>query len=86
VQRGDLDAVTVADAFGANLPLSEIRALSTRYPDRMHTSATPSLFYLWMNVQEPPFDDPRVRRAVNYAVDRQLVADLEGGAPLTLPA
>ncbi len=86
VQRGELDAVTLADAFGANVAQNEIRALSATYPDRMHTSATPSLFFMWMNVGEPPFDDPRVRRALNYAVDRQLVAELEGGAPLTLPA
>jgi peptide/nickel transport system substrate-binding protein len=86
VQRGDLDAVTLADAFGTSVSQSEIRALSTRYPDRMHTSATPSLFFMWMNVHEPPFDDPRVRRALNYAVDRQLVAELEGGAPIALPA
>jgi peptide/nickel transport system substrate-binding protein len=26
------------------------------------------VFYFWMNTTEPPFDDPRVRRAVNYAI------------------
>ena len=30
---------------------------------------TISVFYFWMNTQEPPFDDLRVRRAVNYAID-----------------
>jgi peptide/nickel transport system substrate-binding protein len=28
-----------------------------------------SVFYFWMNTQAPPFDDVRVRRAVNYAID-----------------
>jgi peptide/nickel transport system substrate-binding protein len=28
-----------------------------------------SVYYFWMNTQTPPFDDVRVRRAVNYAVD-----------------
>ncbi|HWN72529.1 MAG TPA: ABC transporter substrate-binding protein [Solirubrobacterales bacterium] len=28
-----------------------------------------SLYYFWMNTQAPPFDDVRVRRAVNYALD-----------------
>jgi peptide/nickel transport system substrate-binding protein len=30
---------------------------------------TISNFYFWMNTRQPPFDDVRVRRAVNYAVD-----------------
>lgn len=30
---------------------------------------TISVYYFWMNTQQAPFDDLRVRRAVNYAVD-----------------
>jgi peptide/nickel transport system substrate-binding protein len=30
---------------------------------------TISVYYFWMNTQRPPFDDVRVRRAVNYAID-----------------
>jgi len=30
---------------------------------------TISTYYFWMNTQEPPFDDAKVRQAVNYAVD-----------------
>ena len=39
-------------------------------------------FYLGMNVTRPPFDDPRVRRAMNHAVDPAAVADsiLQGAA------
>jgi peptide/nickel transport system substrate-binding protein len=30
---------------------------------------TISTYYFWMNTKRPPFDDPKVRQAVNYAVD-----------------
>jgi peptide/nickel transport system substrate-binding protein len=30
---------------------------------------TISTYYFWMNTQKAPFDDPKVRQAVNYAVD-----------------
>ncbi len=34
------------------------------------------VFYLGMNVNIPPFDDVNVRRALNYAVDLQTIADV----------
>jgi peptide/nickel transport system substrate-binding protein len=34
---------------------------------------TPNTYYFWMNTQKPPFDDLRVRRAVNYAVNADLL-------------
>ena len=86
VERGELDVIELAGPFGTSIPAKEIRALSTRHSGRLQTAATPSLFFVWMNVREPPFDDVRVRRAVNHALDRERVAELEGGAPLALPA
>jgi len=35
--------------------------------------------YAWLNTKTPPFDDPSVRRALNFAVDRARVVDLTGG-------
>jgi peptide/nickel transport system substrate-binding protein len=48
-----------------------------RYPEvkrrfegtQFREEPTISTYYFWMNTQEPPFDDVRVRRAVNYAID-----------------
>lgn len=38
-----------------------------------------SVYYFWMNTQEPPFDDVRVRRAVNYAIDPEALERIYGG-------
>jgi peptide/nickel transport system substrate-binding protein len=40
---------------------------------------THSLYYFWMNTTKPPFNDIRVRRAVNYAVDPQALSRVYGG-------
>jgi peptide/nickel transport system substrate-binding protein len=36
--------------------------------------------YFWMNTTKPPFNDLRVRRAANYAVDRSVLRRIYGGA------
>jgi peptide/nickel transport system substrate-binding protein len=41
---------------------------------------TISTFYFWMNTRRPPFDDPRVRRAVNYAVDPAALERIYAGS------
>jgi len=38
-----------------------------------------SVYYFWMNTQAPPFDDVRVRRAVNYAVDPEALERIYAG-------
>jgi peptide/nickel transport system substrate-binding protein len=38
-----------------------------------------SVYYFWMNTQAPPFDDVKVRRAVNYAVDPEALERIYAG-------
>ena len=46
----------------------------------LHEEAGPHLWFLILNAKEPPFDDVRVRQAVNYAIDKEsLVTDVLQG-------
>jgi peptide/nickel transport system substrate-binding protein len=40
---------------------------------------TISVYYFWMNTKEPPFDDVKVRQAVNYAVDPEAMIRIYAG-------
>lgn len=40
---------------------------------------TISVYYFWMNTQKPPFDDVKVRQAVNYAIDPEAMERIYAG-------
>jgi peptide/nickel transport system substrate-binding protein len=40
---------------------------------------TISTYYFWMNTQEPPFDDVKVRQAVNYAINAKALERIYAG-------
>ena len=47
--------------------------------DRYSESVASSTYYFFMNLRTPPFDDPLVREAVNYGIDKPALARLFGG-------
>jgi YVTN family beta-propeller protein len=85
VERGSADVVFLADAFEALLPPQRLRALKLRSPGQLHTHPEAVLNYMFLNVLLPPFDDIRVRRALNYATDRGRIVELEGGREIASP-
>jgi hypothetical protein len=52
--------------------------------DRMFVEPADEVDYVAINLAMPPFDDPHVRRAINYAVDRQAVVQAVSAAGGTL--
>jgi oligopeptide transport system substrate-binding protein len=70
-ERGDLDA-----ALLWGLPSAEIDHARQRYAGEYVSG--PYLFTMFMvfDVSRPPFDDPRLRRALVLAVDREAYADM----------
>jgi peptide/nickel transport system substrate-binding protein len=60
-------------------PTDRLQEVQSRYPDQYKTQPTVSTYYFWMNTQQPPFDDVKVRQAVNYAVDPAALQRIYGG-------
>src|SRR5215213_4935884 len=73
VLRGDLDFMV------DNPPPDRVAELKGKYTDRFEQFATNSTFYFFMNVEAPPFDNLKVRQAVNYAIDVNAINRAQGG-------
>ena len=86
VQRGAADVAFLADSFSSAVTADRLRALVARSPGRVHSAPAPSTDWMFLNVRRRPFDDIRVRRAVNLAIDRAHIVALTGGPELGQPA
>lgn len=64
-----------------DFPPGEVEELRRERPEEIHLSPLLSIMYLVFNVEEPPFDDPRVREALALAIDRDILTSrvLESG-------
>ena len=68
-----------ADGMTDPPPPDRLPEVTSRYSDRYKTWNTVSVYYFNMNTQAPPFDDLKVRQAVNYALDPAALQRLYGG-------
>jgi peptide/nickel transport system substrate-binding protein len=66
-------------------PPEELRALQATRPDQVVLSSRAETNFVGLDVRTPPFDDERVRQALNYAIDRDHVVDLGGGPTIHHP-
>ncbi|HEX5922939.1 MAG TPA: ABC transporter substrate-binding protein, partial [Baekduia sp.] len=67
-------------SIGQALPVPRLRDLERLYPSQLHVNPLMQTDYMILNVNTPPFDDIRVRRAVNYALDRRAITRLFGSS------
>jgi peptide/nickel transport system substrate-binding protein len=81
IDRGSAD-VTWLDDFP---PRGRLPDLVARKPCRIHSTPSPGAWWMFLNVQRPPFDDPRVRRAINFATNRAELVELYGGPEAAAP-
>jgi peptide/nickel transport system substrate-binding protein len=53
--------------------------IKTKYGDRFRLEESINTYYFWMNTQKSPFNDLKVRQAVNYAIDLEALNRVFGG-------
>ncbi len=59
----------------ASPPPDRLNQIRTNKETRVMSQPGLNIFYLAFNTTKKPFDDPRVRRAIHYAIDRKRIVD-----------
>lgn len=57
------------------LPNEQFRRLMKEHPDEVAISPYLCTYYYGFNNARPPFNDPRVRKALSYAIDRDIITN-----------
>lgn len=76
VDSGELDM-----QFDGVAPPEQVRKYQNdpQLQDQIFVNPSDAVRYLTMNIAQPPFDDVHVRKAVNYAIDKQSMRTIRGG-------
>jgi len=61
------------------IPVDRLANVQSKYPDQLKVYTPANTYYFFMNTRTPPFDNVKVRQAVNYGIDRNALVRLFGG-------
>jgi oligopeptide transport system substrate-binding protein len=67
-RAGELD-------FTFQFPASQYRWIQDNLPGELHNDPYISTYFYALDIQEPPFDDPRLRQALSMAIDRTVITE-----------
>ena len=80
IERGKADVM-----LGFGPPPNRLQEVETQYASQVHVHPYSVVEYVFLNTRRPPFDDVRVRQALNYALDRGRLVRLQGGPTVAAP-
>jgi len=75
-----------ADWLFGQPPLAEYHQLELQYPGQLHINPQWAVNFVAINTHVPPFNDLRVRQALNYAINRAKIVQLYGGPAFAAPS
>jgi YVTN family beta-propeller protein len=75
-----------ANWFFGQVPAAQYQQLELTDPAQVHSNPTFAVEFAALNTNIPPFNDVRVRQALNYAIDRAEIAELYGGSAFATPS
>jgi peptide/nickel transport system substrate-binding protein len=61
------------------IPTDRLSQVQQKYADQIKVFTPANTYYFFMNVRQAPFDNLKVRQAVNYAIDREALVRVYGG-------
>ncbi len=74
-----------ADWMFDDIPADRLGEVGSKYASQVHIEPLFAMYYVAMNTNLPPFNNVKVRQAVNFAVDRRAAVNFYGGPRLAAP-
>ena len=57
------------------IPKNRYRQLKQKYPNELKNTDLLGTYYLSLNLKKPPFDQLNIRKALSYAIDREILTE-----------